>query len=115
MTMTNGGVENAAGRERRFNGLLARGTLAALVAAGTVGGVAGSAMTVAHLGTPTQVAHAGPALVARVAANADADIAALYRQVGGSVVSVQTASAIARSRNGRSQAPSGVEIGRAHV
>ena len=108
MTMTNGGVENAAGRERRFNGLLARGTLAALVAAGTVGGVAGSAMTAAHLGTPTQVAHAGPALVARVAANADADIAALYRQVGGSVVSVQTASAIARSRNGRSQAPSGV-------
>jgi len=78
------------------------------VAAGTLGGVAGSAITAAHISTSAPVAHAGPALVARVGANADADIAALYRQVGGSVVSVQTASAIARSRNGRSQAPSGV-------
>lgn len=111
MTTTSGEVSTAgAGSPTRTGrrAFLAGGSLAALVAAGAVGGVAGSVITAAHLGTSAPVAHAGPSLVARVGANADADIAALYRQVGGSVVSVQTASAIARSRNGRSQVPSGV-------
>lgn len=111
MTTTSGEVSSAgAGSPTRTGrrAFLAGGSLAALVAAGAVGGVAGSVITAAHLGTAAPVAHAGPSLVARVGANADADIAALYRQVGGSVVSVQTASAIARSRNGRSQVPSGV-------
>lgn len=88
--------------------LLAGGSVAALVAAGTVGGLAGSVITATQLGGAAPVAHAGPALSARIPANVDTDIAALYRQVGGSVVSVQTASAIARSRSGRSQLPSGV-------
>lgn len=111
MTTTSGEVSSGgAGSPTRTGrrAFLAGGSLAALVAAGAVGGVAGSVITAAHLGTAAPVAHAGPSLVARVGANADADIAALYRQVGGSVVSVQTASAIARSRNGRSQVPSGV-------
>ncbi len=88
--------------------LLAGGSVAALVAAGTVGGLAGSFITATQFGGAAPVAHAGPTLSARIPANVDSDIAALYRQVGGSVVSVQTASAIARSRNGRSQPPSGV-------
>jgi S1-C subfamily serine protease len=89
-------------------GLLAGGTVAAFVAVGTLGGLAGSAITASHFGTSAGVVHAGPALEARVNATTDADIASLYRQVGGSVVSVQTASAITRSRSGRSQPPSGV-------
>ena len=80
--------------------------VAALVVAGAIGGVAGSVVTAVRLGSAPPVAHAGPALAARGAV-ADADIAALYRQVSGSVVSVQTAAAIARARSGRTP-PTGV-------
>jgi S1-C subfamily serine protease len=110
MTTTNEGVSSwDAGIKRTGRrAFLAGGSLAALVAAGAVGGIAGSVITAAEIGTSAPVAHAGPALVARVGANTDTDIASLYRQVGGAVVSVQTASAIARPRSGRSQVPSGV-------
>ncbi|NBT95406.1 MAG: hypothetical protein EBT47_10500, partial [Chloroflexi bacterium] len=80
------------------------GAIAALVASGAVGGIAGSAITAARLAGGSSVAHAGPSLSARLPAQSDTDITALYQSVSGSVVAVQTATA-ARQRTAPGAVP----------
>ena len=80
------------------------GTVAALVASAAVGGIAGSAITAARLAGGPSVAHAGPTVSARLPAQSDTDITALYQAVSGSVVAVQTATA-ARQRTAPGAVP----------
>ncbi len=83
--------ERTAAKRERTTGVL----LAAIVVAGTVGGAAGSAVTAVTLGRGNiipQAVVAGPALIGENPTATDpGSLTAIYKQVGPSVVSVQTA------------------------